>query len=139
MFVTAFSAQAQTDYSLYGVLDASYGRFEPSGFIRQNRINSNSLSSTFVGVNLNHGFDNGWTPGITLETFFRFEDFQTGRRDSDPFFSRKAFVSLASNYGTVSGGRFQTLLFDTTKRFSPLGNSVGFSPAVRPYFAIAHI
>ena len=36
--------------------------------------------------------------GITLETFVRFQDFKTGRNDNDPALSRKAFVSLASNY-----------------------------------------
>ena len=130
----AVVAHAQVDYSLYGVADLSYGRFEPSGFEREHRFNSNSLSASFVGVNASYGFEGGWKPGITLETFIRFQDLDTGRNDSDPFLSRKAFVSLASPYGTVSVGRLQTLLFDTTTRFNALGNSTGFSPAVRHVF-----
>ncbi|CAN5909060.1 porin [soil metagenome] len=130
----ATAAQAQTDYSAYGVIDFSYGRFETSGALPENRFNSNSMTASFVGVNLKRGFDDGWTPGITLESFVRFQDFQGGRRDSDPFLSRKAFVSLASNYGTISIGRLQTLLFDATTRFNALGNSVSFSPALRHVF-----
>jgi predicted porin len=130
----ALAAQAQTDYSAYGVADFSYGRFEPSGFEREHRFNSNSLSASFVGVNASYGFDGGWKPGITLETFLRFEDFDTGRNDSDPFFSRNAFVSLASPYGEARIGRLQTLLFDTTSRFNALGNSPTFSPAIRHIF-----
>jgi predicted porin len=131
---TALAAYAQADYSLYGVADLSYGRFEPSGFERRNRVSSNSLSASFVGVNASYGLEGGWKPGITLETFVRFEDLKTGRNDSDPPLSRKAFVSLGSDYGTLSVGRLQTLLFDTTTRFNALGNSTAFSPAIRQIF-----
>jgi predicted porin len=132
-------AQAQTDYSLYGVLDFSYGRFEPSGFEPFHRFNSNSMSASFVGVEVKHGFEGGWTPGVNLETFIQFQDFKTGRRDSDPLFSRNAFAFLASPYGTVKVGRLQTFLFDTTARFNALGNSVAFSPAMRHVFATGNL
>jgi len=135
----ALAAHAQADYSLYGVADFSYGRFEPSGFEAVHRFNSNSLSASFVGVNASYGFDGGWKPGITLETFVRFQDFKTGRSDNDPALSRKAFASLASDYGTLSVGRLQTLLFDTTVRFNALGNSVAFSPAIRHIFVSGNL
>ena len=47
-------AHAQFDYSLYGVADLSYGRFENSGFVRTHRFNSNSLSATFAGLNASY-------------------------------------------------------------------------------------
>src|SRR5689334_14872105 len=99
------SARAQVDYSLYGIADFSYGRFEPSGFEPVHRYNSNSLSSSFVGFSGSYGLEGGWKPGVTLETYVRFQDFKTGRTDTDPLLSRKAFASLASNYGTLSVGR----------------------------------
>lgn len=136
---TATAAHAQMDASYYGVLDFSYGRLQPSGFERHHQFNSNSLSATFVGVNLKYILEGGWTPGITLETFVRLQDSKTGRRDSDPLLSRKAFVSLASPYGTVSAGRLQTFLFDTTVRFNAMGNSVPFSPAIRHIFASGNL
>ena len=139
LFFVAMGVQAQADYSAYGVLDFSYGRFEPSGFVRENRFNSNSLSASFVGVNAKYGLDGGWTPGITLETFVRFQDFRTGRNNDDPLLSRNAFVSLASNYGSVRIGRLQTYLFDTTTRFNAMGNSVAFSPAIRHVFASGNL
>lgn len=135
----AFGAQAQLDASYYGVFDLSYGRFQPSGLERRHRFNSNSLSASFVGVNLKQTFEGGWTPGVTLETFFRVQDWKTGRSDSDPLLSRKAFVSLASPYGTASIGRLQTLLFDSTVRFNALGNSLAFSPAIRHVFASGNL
>lgn len=134
LLLACLPARAQTDYSLYGVVDLSYGRFEPSGTYREHRLNSNSLSASFVGVNLKHGFEGGWTPGITLETFLRFQDLDYGRNDSDPFLSRHAFVSLASNYGLVRVGRLQSYLFEATTRFNAFGNSIAFSPAVRHIF-----
>jgi predicted porin len=137
--LAALAAQAQIDYSAYGVLDFSYGRFEPSGFDRIDRFNSNSMTASFVGVNLKDELDGGWTPGVTLETFVRFQDFKTGRTDTDPLLSRNAFVSLASDYGTLRVGRLQTFLFDATTRFNALGNSVAFSPAIRHLFASGNL
>lgn len=134
-----FAACSQTDYSLYGVVDFSYGRFEPSGALREHRYNSNSMTASFVGVNLKHGLDDGWTPGITLETFIRFQDLDIGRRDSDPYLSRKAFASLASRYGTLSVGRLQSFLFEATTRFNALGNSVAFSPGIRHLFGSGNV
>jgi predicted porin len=136
----ALPAHAQFDYSLYGVADLSYGRFENSGFERRHRFNSNSLTATFAGVSASYGFENGWTPGITLESFFRFQDMKFGRNDDDPPFSRNAFVSLTHrDYGTLRAGRLQSLLFNTTTRFNALGNSVGFSPAVRHLFTVGNL
>lgn len=136
----ASTAHAQFDYSLYGVADLSYGRFENSGFVRTHRFNSNSLSATFAGATASYGFDNGWTPGITLESFFRFQDGKFGRNDNDPTFSRNAFASLTHrDYGTLRAGRIQSLLFNTTTRFNALGNSVGFSPAVRHIFTAGNL
>ncbi len=137
--LAALDAQAQVDYGAQGVLDFSYGRFEPSGALREHRFNSNSMTASFVGVNAKYGFDGGWSAGVTLESFLRFQDLDFGRNDQDPFFSRNAFVSLNSNYGNVRVGRLQTFLFDTTARFNALGNSVPFSPAMRHLFASGNL
>lgn len=137
--LAATGAQAQAEYSAQGVLDLSYGRFEPSGFVREHRFNSNSLTASFIGVTAKYGTESGWTPGVTLESFVRFQDWSLGRNGNDPFFSRNAFVSLGSKYGTVRVGRLQTYLFDTTARFNALGNSVAFSPAVRHVFASGNL
>jgi predicted porin len=136
----ALAVHAQVDYSAYGVLDLSYGRFEPSGQIHRHRFNSNSLTATFVGATASYGLENGWTPGLTLEAFFRFQDKAFGRNDNDPHLSRNAFVSMAHrDYGTVRAGRLQSLLFNSTTRFNALGNSVGFSSAVRHVFAAGNL
>jgi predicted porin len=136
----SLSARAQLDYSAYGTLDLSYGRFEQSGFVHVDRYNSNSLSASFVGVNAKYGLDGGWTPGVNLETFLRFQDLTYGRNDNDPFLSRNAFVSLAnSDYGLLRVGRLQTYLFETSTRFNAFGNSTGFSPALRQIFLSGNI
>jgi len=139
LLLASFAARAQADYSAYGVLDFSYGQFEASGQLPEHRFNSNSLTASFVGVNAKYGLEGGWTPGITLETFLRFQDLDTGRSDADPWLSRNAFVSLGSDYGLLRIGRLQTFLFDATTRFNALGNSVAFSPAVRHVFASGNL
>ncbi len=134
------SARAQLDYSAYGTLDVSYGRFEQSGFERENRVNSNSLSASFVGFNAKYGLPAGWTTGGTLETFVRFQDQDFGRNDNDKLLSRNAFVSLANNdYGLLRVGRLQSSLFETSTRFNAFGNSTGFSPALRQIFLSGNI
>lgn len=136
LVLSAAPAQAQFDYSINGVADFSYGRFEDSGQVREHRFNSNSLTATFAGIVASYGLENGWTPGITLEAFYRFQDARGGRNDDDPPLSRNAFVSLSHrDYGTLRAGRLQSLLFNSTTRFNALGNSAGFSPAVRHIFA----
>ena len=140
LLCAAQSAQAQFDYSVFGVADLSYGRFEPTGLYRTHRFNSNSLTATFAGANATYGLESGWTPGVTLEAFYRFQDKRFGRNDRDPAFSRNAFVSLSHrDWGLLRAGRLQTVLFNTTTRFNALGNSVGFSPAVRHVFAAGNL
>lgn len=133
-------AHAQFDYTVYGVLDLSYGRFEPSGALSSQRWNSNSLTASFAGVSASYGFDNGWTPGVALEAFYRFQDMRAGRNDKDPLLSRNAFFSLTHrDWGTLRAGRLQTLLFNTAARFNSYGNSVSFSPSMRQLFAAGNM
>ena len=139
LLAASFGAQAQADYSAYGVADFSYGQFEPSGQEPVHRFNSNSMTASFVGVNAKYGLEGGWTPGITLETFVRFQDFQTGRNENDPLLSRNNFVSLGSDYGSLRIGRLQTFLFDATTRFNAFGNSVVFSPSVVAVFGSGNL
>lgn len=131
----AGAVHAQADGSYYGVIDFSYGEFQPAGTEREHRYASNSMTASFAGVTGKYTFENGLAPGITLETFLRLEDLKTGRNDDDPLFSRNAFVSLGSPWGLWRAGRVQTPLFETVTRFNALGNSVFFSPAVRHVFA----
>lgn len=140
LLASAGAAQAQADYLLYGVVDLSYGRFEPSGQIPDNRVNSNSLTASFAGLNLKYGLDGGWSVGTTLETFVRFQDGRLGRRNDDPILSRNAFVSVSNtNYGLVRIGRLQSYLFDATIRFNALGNSIAFGPAARHVFLAGNL
>ncbi len=136
----AGAAQAQADYLLYGVADLSYGRFEASGQVPDNRFNSNSLTGSFAGLNLKYGFDGGWSVGTTLETFIRFQDGRLGRRNDDPILSRNAFVSVSNtDYGLIRVGRLQSYLFDATIRFNALGNSIAFGPAARHVFLAGNL
>lgn len=132
-------ARAQFDAEAHGVVDFSWGRFEPSGLYRAYRFNSNSLTPSFIGGSIRYGLEGGWTVGANLETFVRFQDMRTGRSNSDPDLSRNNFGFVNSPYGNVRAGRLQTLLFDTTGRFNAMGNSIAFSPAVRHVFASGNL
>lgn len=131
---SAWQAQAQVQASAQGILDFSYGQFEPSGLYREHRFNSNSMTASFVGGTLKYGFDGGWTTGLNLEAFLRMHELELGRRDGDPILSRNNFAFVQSPYGQLRVGRLQSLLFDSTNRFNAMGNSVPFSPAMKQLF-----
>lgn len=139
MLMLSSLAHAQWDVETHGVLDFSYGRFEPSGLYRSYRFNSNSLTPSFVGGSVRYGLDGGWTVGANVEAFVRFQDLRGGRTNDDPKLSRNNFVLLNTPYGNWRAGRLQSYLFDTTNRFNALGNSIAFSPAMRQVFAAGNL
>ena len=71
LFLLSFAARAQLDYSAFGTLDLSYGRFENSGEEPRFRYNSNSLSASSSASGelwLRERLDDRHQP----ETFIRF-------------------------------------------------------------------
>lgn len=127
--------QAQLTLNLYGLLDASVGRFQASGGLVDNAVRSGQMATSRFGISGRELLDEGWSVGFTLESFLRLNTGQQGRNDLDPFWSREASVSIANpRYGTLKVGRFSTPLFEATGRFNAFGPSPGFSPALRHTF-----
>ncbi|MFM2054330.1 MAG: hypothetical protein RL456_2367 [Pseudomonadota bacterium] len=129
------AARAQFTMNLYGILDASVGRFQASGGLVEHAVRSGQMATSRFGLAGRELLDDGWSVGFTLESFFRLNTGEQGRNDRDPFWSREASLSVGqAGLGTLKVGRFGTPLFEATGRFNAFGPSPGFSPALRHTF-----
>ncbi|RTL30395.1 MAG: porin [Burkholderiales bacterium] len=129
-------AQQQAPTVIYGILDIGFGRYQASGLTRTTEVRSGQMAASRIGFTQKEDLGDGVFAGYTLESFLRLDTGASGRNDTDPFWSREAFVQLGSSkLGSVRMGRMSTPLFDATARFNAFGASPGFSPALRHTFA----
>ena len=129
------AAQAQSNVTLFGLLDASVGETKAPGGARDRGVDSGKMTTSHIGVRGSEDLGGGLSAVFRLEHFLRVDSGQAGRFTGDPFWSRTASVGLShKDYGTVTLGRNTTALFIATVNFNPFGDSFGYSPAVRHYF-----
>lgn len=130
------AAQAQTSaVNVYGLIDMSVGSYKAPGGQRQTLAESGKMTTSFLGFGGSEDLGNGLSAQFKLETFFRSDVGRSGRFDGDGEFTRTASVGLAhKTYGALHLGRNTTSLFVSTLMFNALGDSFGFSPAIRQYF-----
>ena len=129
-------AHAQGTLSTYGLLDLSVGRSQAPGAAAVKAVESGKMTTSHLGFRGTEALADGWSAVFVLEHFLRTDTGAAGRFDGDVFWARNAFVGLSSNsLGAVHAGRITTSLFVNTLRFNPFGDSFGFSPNVRHFFA----
>lgn len=136
--LAAGAASAQSSVSIYGVLDASVGSFERSHLSnvdnRVTAVESGVMTTSFIGFKGVEDLGNGLKGTFMLESFLRVDQGAAGRSGSDNFWARNANVGLAGDFGAVSVGRMDTLLFLSSLAFNPFGGSFGVSPTIRQTF-----
>jgi predicted porin len=130
----AAGAQAQSTVSLYGLLDMSAGRFQSPGADAAWRAESGSMTTSYIGVRGAEDLGGGLKARFALEHFLRVDSGAAGRRDTDAFWARNAYVGFDGYFGASLLGRNTTPLFVATVLFNPFGDSFGFSPSIRHYF-----
>jgi predicted porin len=129
-------AQAQSSVTLYGLVDASVGQFQSAGGLKVKRLDSGNMSTSYLGFKGKEDLGGGTSAGFTLESFFLVDSGGASRVPGvDSFWSRNAFVNLAGGFGNVRLGRMGAPLFVSTLIFNAFGDSFGYSPAIRQYFA----
>ncbi len=133
----ASGAFAQSSVTISGLVDMSVGRFEYSGPTTTTNGASaqpGKMSTSYWGLNTKEDLGSGYATGVSLESFFRPNNGDTGRFTGDTQFARNANVYVSGGFGKVSLGRSGTPLFVSTLMFNPFGDSFGFSPAIIGYF-----
>lgn len=144
----SLAAQAQStgnsSVTLYGIVDASVGRFNGSaaGINAQNtavsKVESGSMSTSRWGLRGHEDLGGGLSASFEMSSFVRNDTGAVGRNDAigapvnvaaDPFFSRMAWVALAhKDLGRLRLGNVTTLMFVNSIGSNAFGDGTIFGP-----------
>ena len=134
--LTALGAQAQSTVQVYGLVDMSMGSTKNPGGQSISGVDSGKMTTSFFGFSGTEDLGGGLSAQFRIESFMRADTGEAGRFGGDAYFARTSSVSLAhKDYGTLSLGRNTTQLFVSTLMFNAFGDSFGYSPSIRHYFA----
>ena len=134
--LTAVGAHAQSNVQVYGLIDMSVGSTKNPGGQSITGVDSGKMTTSYFGFSGTEDLGGGLSAQFRIESFMRADVGEAGRFGGDPFFARTSSVSLAhKDYGTLSFGRNTTQLFVSTLMFNAFGDSFGYSPSIRHYFA----
>ncbi|WP_294001371.1 porin [Sphaerotilus sp.] len=130
------NAWAQSAVTLYGLIDASVGSNKAPGGARLRGVDSGKMTTSYLGFSATEDLGGGLSAVVKMEHFLRVDNGEAGRFNGDAFWARNAYVGLSSkSAGTVTLGRNTTPLFVSTLRMNAFGDSFGYSPSIRHFFA----
>ncbi len=130
----AAACLAQSNVSLYGVVDLAAGQFQDAGGLKTRRVEASGMSQSFLGFRINEDLGAGLRARVQIEHTLRPDSGSAGRFDGDAFWGRSANVGFQGAFGTSVLGRSPTPLYQSTVLLSPFGDSFAFSPTLRHYF-----
>jgi predicted porin len=122
---------AQSSVSIYGLLDASVGQMQNAGAVKDKRVDSGNMTTSFIGFSGQEDLGGGLKATFAIESFLRGDTGESGRFTGDTFWSRSAIVGLKGAFGSTAIGRNTNPFFVSTLIFNAFGDSFGFSPAIR--------
>lgn len=123
--IAAGSAFAQSNVTVYGVVDVGYAHFSSSGKTGQNVIDNGLNAPSRLGFKGVEDLGNGLKALFTLEYNIA-PDQNSGVGDAASLTrytgsqSRQTFVGLTGGFGTVLAGRLQTAGFDFACAYNPV-------------------
>ena len=121
--LTAFAgaASAQSSVTLFGIIDAGYGRVSAGGK-SVTGISNSSLNSSRLGFRGVEDIGGGMRAGFWLEAALSNDDGNAAGLN----FQRRSTVSLMGNFGEIRLGRDYTPSFWNTAIYDPFGvNGIG--------------
>jgi predicted porin len=133
------AAFAQSSITLYGVLDGFVGDIsntlangtKAGGTV----VDAGGLQTSYFGIRGTEDLGGGLRAVFALEAFLRNDTGAAGRFNADTFWSRSAYVGLASNtFGTLAIGRNTTPYFLSVILFNPLVDSFVIGPMITHTF-----
>ncbi len=133
------AVQAQSSVQVYGLIDLSAGQFQVAGANKVKRLDSGNRSTSYLGFRGSEDLGGGLKAGFTLDGFLLADSGSAGRVPGvDPHWGRNANVSLSGSFGMLRLGRMGPPLFVSTLSFNSFGDSFGYSPSIRQYYALPH-
>jgi predicted porin len=121
-------AFAQSSVQLYGLIDAFVGSLKNPGAPAAVVTQGGGLSTSYWGLRGTEDLGGGYSTFFVLESYFQPQNGTYGRFTNDSFFSRNAYLGIATPYGSIRAGRLTTPLYISTINFNPFFNSYTFSP-----------
>ena len=119
------AAFAQTNVTVYGIVDVAYLNSSVSGTSKGNQITSGGLSGSRLGFRGTEDLGNGLKAIFTLEYALAADQVGAGGGINA---ARQQFLGLTGDFGTVIAGGLQTPAFGLTAKYDALAASA-FSPA----------
>lgn len=133
-----FAASAQTQVSIYGVVDAFAGRTATASAPQAvTGLTSGGMITSFYGFSGTESLGGGMKAQFQLEGFFRGDTGEAGRFPGEATFARNANVGLGGGFGLVRLGRIGNPLFVAAGQINPFGPSTRFSPLINQVFTAA--
>jgi predicted porin len=120
------AAFAQTNVTVYGIVDVAYLNSSVSGTSKGNQILGGGLSGSRLGFRGTEDLGNGLKAIFTLE--YALANDQVGAGGAIGASARQQFLGLTGDFGTVIAGGLQTPAFGLTAKYDALAASA-FSPA----------
>lgn len=126
---TSAMAQAASNVTISGVVDAYVGTRQLAGSTSQTKVDSSGMTTSQVNFSGTEDLGGGNRAEFALGMFFRPDDGSQGRFNGDPYFGRSSYVGLGGNWGTLRLGRQTTGNFLNFIRTNSFGDSSVFGPA----------
>ncbi|WP_415749369.1 porin [Caballeronia sp. J97] len=133
--VIGAETHAQSSVQLYGIVDSWVGMQKYPGKSASWQEGGGGLSTSFWGFGGKEDLGGGYKTVFAIEGFFRPQSGAYGSFNGDPFFSRNAYVGLATPAGTITLGRQSSLLYLQACQFNPFYASFTFSPTIVQMYA----
>lgn len=124
------AAFAQSNVTVYGIVDAYVGQIRADGSHTQTVVNSGGLSTSRLGFKGSEDLGNGLKALFTLEYALAADQNATiggmgagGTNAYSGTYARQQYVGLAGNFGTLTLGRQQSIGFNWDVKYEVLGGS----------------
>lgn len=133
LLMSSAVVHAESSLDFVGELDTLLSYYQPAGDDDAEStvgLQSNGLTTSYLGVHGSHELDNGLTAIASVEAFMQPDSGKLGRFDDDIMFARAANFGLKGDFGKVTAGRNASLYFLSAISFNPFGDSFSFSPMV---------
>lgn len=133
LLMASAACHGESSLNFVGELDTYLGYSEPAGAKdteATSGVQSNGLTTSYLGAHGSHELDNGLTAIGAVEMFLRPDSGELGRFEDDIMFARAANFGLKGDFGKFTLGRNASLYFLSAISFNPFGDSFSFSPMV---------
>lgn len=121
--------QAQSQVTVYGVLDLAVAQRQLAGQDATKNVDSGLMETSHIGFRGSEDLGGGTKANFDLSSFIRPDTGEPTRgAPGEGFWSKAAWVGLSGDWGQVRLGRLSTTSFVTMMRFSPFGPAAGLNP-----------